>query len=180
MHSLETPSGVSESPRGHNPTHFTSPEGPRGQNPGYSTRFAACGELHGPECYAFSESGRPSGPETYVFYEVCGLWEASEAQNPMYFTSPEGLRGHIPTYFTRVGALGEAGARDEATGCGLGLRVLFLGDEPPEGELPRSRACLLRARSPFFVGGSKRHWAGSLERSARRHGLRSCNARGSV
>ena len=59
------------------------------------------------------------------------------SQNPMYFTSPEGLRGQIPTYFTRVGALGEAGARDKPTGCGLGLRVLFLGDEPPEQALPR-------------------------------------------
>ena len=59
------------------------------------------------------------------------------SQNPMYFTSPEGLGGQIPTYFTRVGALGEAGARDEPTGCGLGLRVLCLGDEPPEQALPR-------------------------------------------
>ena len=57
----------------------------------------------------------------------------------MYFTSPEGPRGQIPAYSARVGALGEAGARDEPTGCGLGLRVLFLGDEPPEQALPGER-----------------------------------------
>ena len=48
---------------------------------------------------------KPPGRESYVFYEV---------QRP-----PINPR--------------EASGRQGAFGCGSGLRVLFLGDEPPEG-----------------------------------------------
>ena len=98
-------------------------------------------------------------------------------QNHTYFASPEGLRGQIPTYSTRVAALGEAGAHRKPR-LRLGVKGSIQRGEPRSSSTRPARPCLLRPRSSAFVGALNVYLAGSLERSARRHGLRSCNARG--